>query len=431
MPIFRPSCALARLLAAPFLAALALAFGPGAALAQAPAPSLTLTDAVTRALAVDPSTAAAEARVEAARAAQRQAGLRPNPALGVELENFAGSGAYSILDRTEATVTYQQTFERGGKRTARTAVAAAEIELVRRRQEVRRLDLIKEVQVAYAAALAAEADLLIAEARLIAAQRSQTDIARRVRSARDPLFAGARAETLTAQAEIARDQARDTARNARAALAAFWGGSPDFSLDLETSFFRTASTTAAVPAETADLALLGATRDAALARVELERARQVADPTLRAGVRYFGQGSDVALIVGGTIPLQRYDTNKAGVERALAERNAAEADIAAARVLQAREIARLRAKLAASAAESERIRAEVIPSAIKTVELVRDGFNRGGFQYIDVTEAERALADARARRVTVLRQHHTDQAALDRLTGRFAHLASTPSAEPR
>ncbi|MDP3175065.1 MAG: TolC family protein, partial [Phenylobacterium sp.] len=87
MPIFRPSCALARLLAAPLLAALALAFGPGAALAQAPAPPLTLTDAVRRALAADPSTVAADARVEAARAATRQAGLRPNPSLGVELEN--------------------------------------------------------------------------------------------------------------------------------------------------------------------------------------------------------------------------------------------------------------------------------------------------------------------------------------------------------
>ncbi|MEW6017792.1 MAG: TolC family protein, partial [Pseudomonadota bacterium] len=87
MPILRPSCALARLLAAPLLAALVLAFGPSAAVAQAPAPFLTLTDAVTRALAADPSTAAAEARVEAARAATRQAGLRPNPSLGLELEN--------------------------------------------------------------------------------------------------------------------------------------------------------------------------------------------------------------------------------------------------------------------------------------------------------------------------------------------------------
>ncbi|MDZ4318814.1 MAG: TolC family protein, partial [Phenylobacterium sp.] len=56
--------------------------------------------------------------------------------------------------------------------------------------------------------------------------------------------------------------------------------------------------------------------------------------------------------------------------------------------------------------------------AIRSVEQVRDGFNRGGFSYLDVTEAERALADARARRVGVLRQYHLDQAALDRLTGR-------------
>ena len=46
-------------------------------------------------------------------------------------------------------------------------------------------------------------------------------------------------------------------------------------------------------------------------------------------------------------------------------------------------------------------------------------------------EAERALADARARRVSVLRQYHLDQAALDRLTGRQAGLTQTQSAETR
>jgi cobalt-zinc-cadmium efflux system outer membrane protein len=109
----------------------------------------------------------------------------------------------------------------------------------------------------------------------------------------------------------------------------------------------------------------------------------------------------------------------------VAERTAAEADIAAAETVRSREIARLAARLAASATESERLRAEVIPSSIRAVEQVRDGFNRGGFQYISVAEAERALADARARRVAVLRQFHLDQAALDRLTGRHAALASS------
>lgn len=431
MPIFNRSHAFARLVLASLSAALALVLAaPGAALAQAKPAPLTLSEAIGRASAADPAAAAAEARLEAARADLRQAGVRPNPSIGLELENFAGSGAYSLLDRSEATASYQQTFERGGKRVARTAAAAAEIEALRLRQAVRRLDLIKAVQVAYAEALAAEADLVIADARLIAAHRSQADVSRRVRGARDPLFAGTRAETITAQAEIDRDQARQAAIDARAELARHWGGVPDFTLDVE-AFFKTSEAQTVPAQETADLALLVALRDAAEARVRVERARQIADPTLKAGLRYFGDGSEVAFVVGGTIPLQRYDTNKAGVERALAERNATEADIAAARLARERELARLTARITASALESERIRAEVIPSAIRTVELVQDGFNRGGFQFLDVTEAERALADARARRVVVLRQHHIDQAAFDRLTGRHEGLISTPAAERR
>lgn len=414
-----------------FAAALLLNLcGAIGARAQAPPPALSQAEALARAVAADPTLAGSEARLAAAQANLRQAGVKPNPTLGVDLENFAGTGAYSLLDRTEATLSYQQTLERGGKREARTGRARAEVEVARLRRQVRTLDLLRDVQIAYGEAMAAEADLLIAEARLIAAHQAQADIDRRVKSARDPLFAGSRADMMTAQAEIARDQARDHARNARAVLARFWGGAPDFRLALEPFFDAKA---AALPAAfaTPDLALLEAERDVALATVRVEQSRAVPDPTLRAGVRYLGDGSNVAFVVGGTIPLRRNDTNQAGVDRAQAERTAAEADIAAARLANARDIAQLTARLAATAAEAERIRSEVIPPAIRAVEQVREGFNRGGFQYLDVTEAERALADARARRVSVLRQHHIDQAALDRLTGRHAGISSSTSTAER
>jgi len=401
------------------------------ALAQARPTDLSLAEALARATLADPAAAAGDARRLAAEANLRQAGVRPNPSLGVELENFAGTGAYSLLDRTEATLSYQQSFERGGKREARTARARAEIDIARFRQQVRRLDLLKQVQDAYVEAVAAEAELLIADARLVAAHRSQADIDRRVKSARDPLFAGSRAETTTAQAEIERDQRREAARNARASLARFWSGSPDFTFNLE-RFFQAVPPTAVGEATTADLDLLQAERDVAVANVRIEQARAVTDPILRAGVRYFGEGTNVAMVVGGTIPLRLYDTNQGAVQRAQAERTASEVDIVAARVAREREIARLTARLSVSATESERIRLEVIPPAMRTVEQVRDGFNRGGFQYLDVTEAERALADARARRVAVLRQHHLDQAALDRLTGAHAGPSpSTPTTERR
>jgi len=402
--------------------------GASGASAQAPAvatgSTLDLGEALARASAADPAAAGWEARLAAAQSNVDQAGVKPNPSLGLELENFTGSGAYSMLDRTEATLAYQQTVERGGKREARVGLARAGAEVTRRRRDVRRLDLLRDVQAAYAEALAAEAELLIADARLVAAQSAQADVDRRVRAARDPLFAGSRAEATTAQAEIDRDQARAAARNARDVVARYWGGAGDFALNLET-FFGVAPPSGERAVAVADLALLEAERDVASSSVRLEQSRAVTDPTVRAGVRYFGDGGDVALVVGGTLPLRLHDNNKGAIDRAISERSAAEADITAERVVREREIARLLARMTASATESERLRAEVIPLAIRAVEQVRDGFNRGGFQYMNVADAERALADARARRVAVLRQFHLDQAALDRLTGRHAALASS------
>lgn len=385
---------------------------------------LELSEALARASSADPAWTGWDARLAAAEANVRQAGVKPNPSLGLEMENFAGSGAYSLLDRTETTLSYQQTLERGGKREARVGLARASAEVTRRRRDIRRLDLLRDVQAAYAEALAAEAELLIAEARLVAAQSAQTDVTRRVRAARDPLFAGSRAEATTAQAEIERDQARTAARNARDVVARFWGGSADFALNLE-SFFNIRPPSGDLAVATADLALLEAERDVASSAVRLEQSRAVTDPTVRAGVRYFGDGRDVALVVGGTVPLRLRDKNKDAIQRAVSERSAAEADITAERVVREREIARVAARMTAAANESERLRAEVIPLAIRAVEQVRDGFNRGGFQYMNVADAERALADARARRVAILRQFHLDQAALDRLTGRHAALASS------
>jgi len=405
-------------------AAIAATLLGSAATAQTTPPGLTLTDALSRAAAYDPTRPAVEARVAAGEAAVRQAGVKPNPSLGVELENFAGTGAYSLLDRTEATVSYEQTLERGGKREARTGLARAQLDTVRLRGAVRSLDLLRDVEVAYAEALAAEADLLIADARLVAVVSAQRDVDRRVKSARDPLFAGSRAETIVAQAEIARDEARAAAAAARANLAAYWGGGADFALDLKTFFEVTPPTLPSTASDAPDLQLLSAERDAAAAAVRVEQSRAVTDPTVRAGVRYLGQGDDVAVVVGGSIPLRRYDTNKAAIERAQAERTAAEVEVEAARLARARQIARLITQLSASARESERIRTEVIPASVRTVEQVRAGFARGGFQYSDVAEAEKALFDARARRVAVLRQHHLDRAALDRLTGRHAGLVS-------
>lgn len=394
---------------------------PSASVAPA-TPTLSLERALARAAAVDPALPGGEARVRAGDAAVRQADVRPNPTLGLMVENLPTLGGGNIIDRTETTLSYEQRFERGGDRPARVTLARGEAAVVQAEDAIRRLDRLEQVQRAWTDALAAQAELEIARERLDLAERFQTEVQRRVNMARDPLFAGARAEAELAQAQIDFDQAGIQARLARATLGRFWIGTPDFSLDPVDFEDTSAAREVAGPVSEIDLAVLSAQRDVSRARVRVEEARAMPDATVSVGVRHFWEGQDLGLVVGGSIPLGRYDRNEGAIARARFEGIAAEADMAALRQEGEREIARLQVLLASRALEARRIAEETLPQAERAVTLVRQGFARGGFTYNDVISAQTALLATRARRVAVLKQFHIDRARLDRLTGAHADL---------
>ncbi len=417
----------ARLLGMAHIAALMLAFAalPGLASAQ----PLTLRQALTLARDSDVGLAASEARIEAASGALRQAGVSPNPAIGVEVENFPRSNLNTPFHRSEATLYYQRIVERGDKREARINASRADLEVVRLRRIVRGLDLFQSVEAAWNEAVAAEASVQIAAEQLSTVQAFQEEVRRRVEAARDPLFAGARVDTQVIQAQIAFDQARLVADNARRALAAYWSNPTDHPLDVG-EFENTDIGLPVLPAQSVDLALLEAVRETADAQIAVEQSRAVPDLTLRGGVRYIEDGRDLAFVVGGSLPIGIYDTNRGNIERAEAERLAADREIAAARLARVRDTVRLQARIEANAAEAIRIEAEVLPKAEETVALVRDGFNRGGFSYIDVIDAQRALIEARMRRIEALKAFHTDRAALNRIAASHADLISNEETRP-
>jgi len=389
---------------------------------------LPLAQALARAMRADPTQLAFTARQDAARAAERQASRKPNPTVGLEVEDLAGTGAYGLVDRTQATVSYQQVEERGGKRQARAAVARGETAIAAARREVAILDLLHEVELAWIEAAAAESRTHVAQERLALAERTATEVGRRVRAARDPLFAGARVQAQLAEARLTLDQAEAEAEAARRRLSAYWDGDADFEIDPSWIEDRAGADALAPAPAPADLAVGEAERAVAEARVALERAKAVQDPTWRAGVRYLNDGGDVAFVVGGSIPLARHDTNKDAIARARAERTAAEADLAASRTLAERRIARLQANLAIRAGEARRLEDEILPAQAKTVDLVRDGFNRGGFSYLDVIEAQKALIETKTRRLAALAAFHRERAELARLTGEHAALIPSETA---
>src|SRR5262249_15262737 len=126
-----------------------------AAHAQEAAP-LSLDQAIARAIDYDPGLRAAQAGVDAAIGGRTQARTRPNPELDAEVENFDGTGELRGFDSAETTFSLSQEVEIGGQRRARIRLAERELQGAELDRAIRGLDLIRDVQLAYYGALAAD-----------------------------------------------------------------------------------------------------------------------------------------------------------------------------------------------------------------------------------------------------------------------------------
>lgn len=388
----------------------------------ASAEPLTLDAAIDRAVAAAPELAVGQAEIDAARAEINQAGVRPNPTLAVEAENFAGTGGFSVLEQPEVTVTYEQRIERGGKRAARLGYAARGLELAEAQARLARLELAQQVQRAFIDVQIADQTVWIAERRLETERTLQTEALRRVRGYKDPLFVETRASARVTSAELALDQAKAGAGTTRDLLASFWGGTGD-TIDIAGAIAKPAAGTSTLAPADAQV------REAAIARasaeVVLEQSQVTQDYTVSGGVRYMHDTNDVALLAGVSIPLGRFDRNQGNIERAQAERRRLEAEAEVDRLARLRRLASLRAEASAAAARADGLMHKVYPQAVKTLEQVRDGYNRGGFRFSDVQDAADAIVEVQQQWVDAMTSYRDAQSEIDRLTGRFDVAAET------
>jgi len=394
------------------LMAAALAFPATAALAE----PITLDQAVARALAASPQGEADGAAVDAARAARNQAGVRPNPNVTVEAENAIGTGPYNVLGQAEITATYSQTIERGGRRQARVALADRDIAVVEAGGVINRLDLAARVQRAFMDVLIADARLQIAQSRLSIEQGMRTEAIRRVRGYRDPLFVETAANARVREAELAIEQVVAERSAAVILLASFWG---EDGTDLQPQGdVLTPSGNGRVLAG-ADAMLAEAELERARAAIAYERTRATRDYTLSGGGRFLRETNDVALVASITIPLGRYDRNEGNIARAEAERRQIEFKARAERQNRQRMLVNLIARAEAARQRASRLVAEVYPLNTRTLEQVREGYNRGGFNFQNVQDAADAILATQDDWLNAITEYRDLLTEIDRLTGRF------------
>ena len=168
---------------APF-AALLLCFA-GNSLAQEG--SITLAAALEKTLRQGPALQEYPYRLRLNEAQRLQAALKPNPELGVSLENVAGSGDNAGFKHAELTLTLSQLIELGDKRQLRLATTEWQQQLLQQQFNISRLDALAATAKSYIQQLERQQLKQQLEQRLSREQRLLT--LARVRAAR-PAHAG-------------------------------------------------------------------------------------------------------------------------------------------------------------------------------------------------------------------------------------------------
>jgi outer membrane protein, heavy metal efflux system len=380
-------------------------------LAAAPAaraadlPPLTLQELEEKALAKNPTLAAAAAAVQAAAGYRDQAGRNPNPIVGYEGEELT-------LDKAKfnrQTLHYffvEQRIVIGHKLKRRQDVFDAARVEAGARADAQQQRVRNAVRVLYYDALVAE--------RQVAARAELARIAREaVKTSAELLNVGQADQPDLLEAQIEADRAEIDEQSARHEQEAGWRvlaavvGDPEMPLrplagDPEQGIpaLEQDALLAALLKQSPEIKAAEATVRRGQASVEQSRSQRLGDLTLRGGPSY---NYDVSHGLGGwnwrlevAFPLPLFNRAQGSVAAASAETAMAQAEVRRVELA-------LRARLASEFQEYararglvEKYRESVIPKAEKAHELYLARFREMGAAYPQVLIAQRTLAEVRA-----------------------------------
>ncbi|MHC4728590.1 MAG: TolC family protein, partial [Planctomycetota bacterium] len=354
-----------------------------------PAGVITLRQALFLALLQNPALAAFSYEIRAAEARALQASLYPNPEVGIELENFAGSGLFIGTGEMETTLSLGQSILLGGKRGKAVRAAALKSDLAAWDYESARLEMFTEVRQTFVEVISAQQRVELNEELVQLAEQLLQTINQRVKAGKVSPAELSRAQVRLSTQRVELERARRELEAARMRLTAAWGS--------QTATFTqavgTLDTLFTIPEQAKLQSLLRQNPD--LARFEtalkqrqaviaLEDAQRIPDPTISGGVRRLNGTGDNAVVAGVSIPLPLSGRNQGAREEArirlsqtLREKQAVEVQLNAA-------LSQAYSSLQSVLNEATTLRDQILPEAQKAFETINEGYLQGRFNFLDV-----------------------------------------------
>ena len=347
--------------------------------------------------------------------------LAPGYELGVELENFAGTGNTSDFDNAEITVAISSVIELGDKRQSRTAVVDARLDQAELERQAQTLDILGDLTGAFIRLLSAQEEQGLAAEAVVLSEALYKTVQRRAKRGAASDADVFRAKSTMTQSRLREQGMRHELERQKVSLARYWGETNVtfpvlrgdlFAFGKAQRFEDLYGKLKLSPA----ISVLASERRLKEAEISLAKSRNQLDLAWQLGVRRLQDSDETALMAGISVPLFSNSRNQGKVRAVMAERDALD-------YRQSDQLLALHDRLYTAYSQRQQfidayqlLNEQIIPDLERAMDITRDAYDKGRLKYQDWIAAQQELLDAKQQRIETASAALLNQAVIEQLT---------------
>ncbi|MEX0944944.1 MAG: TolC family protein [Balneolaceae bacterium] len=384
--------------------------------------TLTFSQALAKTLTESPELEVFAWQVRVAEAERIQASLLPNPTVGAEMENFAGTGPFEGYDARETTVRLSQKVLLGADRLKQKRAAGLTKELAGWDYEAKRLDVLTELTKAFVSAVEAQQQLEQQRELFSVAEQLFKTVSAQVEAGKVSKLQQTKAQVELSRARIELERVRNQKESTFSKVASFWSAQvPEF-----TAVEGSLEVTQSLPEFQMVSDYIERNPDVARWTTELQhreavlsvaKAEGIPDISISVGYRWMQDIDAEAAVVGVSIPLPFFNRNQGNVRAARYQLSRAQNQQRAVLIEAKQSLQQNFNTLHASYFEVQQLKEEVLPGAETAYQAALSGYRQGKFDFLEVLDAQRTLFETQTRYVQSLAEFNRAVADVERLIG--------------
>jgi len=398
---------------------------------------LGLNKAIILGLKNNPRLKSKKLEINAFQAAALQAGLYPNPEVGVELENFLGSGEFNSFNASENTFSITQDFVLGGRLNKAEKIQLINSNIAEWELEKERLNLISEIRKSFTiiSSLQHQNDL---NKKLLQISRDfLINLERRIKAGKVSPAESSRASLITTSLEIQIQNTEMQFASETTRLKALLG-KPNLEF---TSVENICNLQYNIPQldelsnliiQSPTLAQFKTEMKRVKAAVGLEKSKVIPDLSVSLGLRRINETSDNVFVLGLSLPIPLFDNNKGNIQEALIREDQTKYNFSSTLNQARARLNFLYNNIKAYGTMLQKLEKESIPKAKNAFKIINKGNLLGRFTVLDVLDSQRSLFELESQYVSAVAEYNRNIIELEELTltkFKFEYKARIPNNE--